>query len=532
MNTSTGRVTSLSAFLCLCLLVTSSRSNTQETGFKRIFNGQTLQGWQVRQDGFWTVEDGAIVGQTTEAHPAPVNQFISWQQGEVDDFELKLSFRFTGRPAANGGVQIRSRVAANGHVVGYQADMNKGAQYIGMLYDEGGRGILSPRGKRVTIDAQGKKSTQSLAHAEALEGTNRDNDWNDYHIKARGNKITLKVNGLVTSEFTDDQASERELSGVIAFQLHQGPPMKVEYRDIRLKRLPLTERKKLVFIAGRASHNYAAHAHNAGALLLARLLNENVPQILAVAYQNGWPQDPTALDNADAVVMYCDGGKAHVLTDPSEALARLDQVDQFSQRGKGVALLHYALIPPEAPDGGRYFTHWIGGYYKTHWSVNPFWTAEVKALPAHPITQGVQPFSIHDEWYYHMKFREDMLGVTPLLSAIPPDATRKRAFGPHSGNRHVRARMGQPEHIAWCAQGTHRARGFGFTGAHPHWNWAHDGVRKLMLNALVWITGLEVPPNGVLSKRPSLAELEANQDAPKPQNYDPVKIQRMIDSWR
>jgi hypothetical protein len=291
------------------------------------------------------------------------------------------------------------------------------------------------------------------------------------------------------------------------------------------------ERKKLVFIAGRASHSFSAHAHNAGALLLTRLLNENCPQIHAVAYQDGWPQDPTALDNADAVVMYCDGGTSHVLTDPDDALARIHAVDRLSKRGKGVGLLHYALIPPEVPDAGRYFTDWIGGYYQTHWSVNPFWTAEVKSLPSHPITRGVRPFSIHDEWYYHMKFRTDLQAVTPLLTAVPPDATRQRKFGAHSGNPHVKARMGQPEHVAWCAERPNGGRGFGFTGAHPHWNWAHDDVRTLMLNALVWITGLDVPQNGVPSKRPSLAELEANQDAAKPQNYDPAKIQRMIDGW-
>ena len=519
-------------FVSLSLCVTFSPVWAQEDGFKPIFNGKTLEGWQARADGFWTVENGAMTGQTTEAHPAPVNQFITWQQGQVDDFELKLRFRFTGQPAANGGVQIRSRVAPNGHVVGYQADMNKAGQYIGMLYDEGGRGILAPRGKKVVTNAQGKKSVQALDHAEALKGTNQGNDWNDYHIIAQGNKITLKVNGLVTSELIDDQASERELAGVIAFQLHQGPPMKVEYRDIRLKRLPLLKRKKLVFIAGRPSHSYAAHAHNAGALLLTRLLNENVPQILAVAYKSGWPQDPTALDNADAVVMYCDGGGAHVLAGPGDALARMKRIDQLSRRGVGVALLHYALIPPEVPGAGQYVTDWIGGYYQTHWSVNPFWTAEVKTLPAHPITRGVKPFSIHDEWYYHMKFRPEFQGVTPLLSAIPPDDTRQRKFGPHSGNPQVRARMGQAEHIAWCAERANGARGFGFTGAHPHWNWAHDDVRKLMLNALVWIAGLEVPQNGVQAKRPTLTELEANQDAAKPQNYDPAKIRRMIDSWQ
>ena len=237
MNFSPKHMLSLLALLIAFSPVQAEQAKPDKDGFVRIFDGKTLTGWTPRAEGFWTVKNRAITGQTTEDHPAPTNQFITWTQGTVEDFELKLSFRFAGQPSANGGIQIRSRVREDGHVVGYQADMNKQGQYIGMLYDEGGRGILAPRGTRVTVDAQGKKQQEPLPHADSLKGTNRDNDWNDYHIIAKGNKITLKVNGLVTSELIDNQAKERELSGVIAFQLHQGPPMKVQYRNIRLKRL-------------------------------------------------------------------------------------------------------------------------------------------------------------------------------------------------------------------------------------------------------------------------------------------------------
>jgi len=238
MNSSAKQIVLLLVVLTSISAVSAKPAKPDKDGFVRIFDGKTLTGWKARAEGFWTVKNRAITGQTTEAHPAPVNQFITWDQGTVEDFELKLRFRFTGLPAANGGIQIRSRVRDDGHVVGYQADMNKAGQYIGMLYDEGGRGILAPRGTRVTVDAQGKKTEEPLAHVKSLKDTNRDNDWNDYHIIAQGNKITLKVNGLVTSELIDNQVAERELSGVIAFQLHQGPPMKVEYKNIRLKRLP------------------------------------------------------------------------------------------------------------------------------------------------------------------------------------------------------------------------------------------------------------------------------------------------------
>ncbi|MCP4452156.1 MAG: DUF1080 domain-containing protein [Planctomycetes bacterium] len=242
MNVRHKQILLLLVVLMVILPASAQRPRPDREGFVRIFDGKTLTGWKARAEGFWTVKDNAITGQTTKDHPAPVNQFITFDQGTVEDFELKLSFRFTGQPAANGGIQFRSRVREDGHVVGYQADMNKQGQYIGMLYEEGGRGIMAPRGTRVTVNAKGKKTQVPLAHAESLKESNRDNDWNDYHIIARGNKIVLKVNGLVTSELIDNQVSKRKLSGVIAFQLHQGPPMKVQYRNIRVK--PLRRDKK------------------------------------------------------------------------------------------------------------------------------------------------------------------------------------------------------------------------------------------------------------------------------------------------
>jgi hypothetical protein len=211
-------------------------------------------------------------------------------------------------------------------------------------------------------------------------------------------------------------------------------------------------------------------------------------------------------------------------------IPHLAQIDELTKKGVGLAFLHYAVIVPKGQPG-NYLLDWIGGYYETYWSVNPHWEAEFKKLPEHPITRGVKSFSINDEWYYHMRFAENMQNVTPILTAIPPDSTLKRKDGAHSGNPHVRARMGMPEHVAWAFQRLDGGRGFGFTGGHWHWNWAHDDFRRLVLNALVWLTGAEVPPDGVPSKTPSLEELEANQDFPKPKNWDRVKIQQDIERW-
>ena len=171
---------------------------------------------------------------------------------------------------------------------------------------------------------------------------------------------------------------------------------------------------------------------------------------------------------------------------------------------------------------------WIGGCYERFWSVNPFWTAEFSELPRHPITRGVSPFSIRDEWYYHMRFLDGMDGVTPILSAVPPDSTRQQPFGANSGNPDVRARKGMAEVVAWCRERPDGGRGFGFTGGHVHWNWANDNFRKIVLNGIAWVAKIDVPESGISSPRPTLAELEANLEKPRPANFDRAKIEKVL----
>src|SRR5690606_22105182 len=156
----------------------------------------------------------------------------------------------------------------------------------------------------------GMRQTTELADAgELLKHINADG-WNDYHIRAVGEEISLSINGHTTAEVVDRQSGERDLIGKLALQLHSGPPMKIEFKDVRLKRLPLKDRKKVVFVAGSASHGYMSHEHNAGCLLLAEKLNtareEHGVPVVATVYTNGWPKDTTAFDNADTVVSYCD----------------------------------------------------------------------------------------------------------------------------------------------------------------------------------------------------------------------------------
>lgn len=518
------------AVLCvLCgfasLAITSSvAAAADDDGFKPIFDGKTLDGW----DGdptLWKVEDEAITGQTTADKPIKLNTFIIWRGGEVDDFELKLEFRMFG---GNSGVQYRSfeKPDAGKWVVGgYQADMDAANEWTGAHYAERDRGIIAARGDKVVIGQDHKpKVTGHVGDRAKLGELVKKEDWNAYRIIARGNRLIHEINGQVMSDTTDEDKEMRRSSGILAMQLHAGPPMKAQFRKILLKRLPLEGKKKVVFVAGPSSHGYAEHEHNAGCTLLAGLLNENMPGILATVYRNGWPKDATAFDNANAIVIFSDGGGGQPI------IPHLKDVQKLIDKGVNLACLHYAVEVPKGEAGDR-FLKWIGGYFEGFWSVNPFWTAEYKTFPDHPITRGVRPFAIDDEWYYHMRFPEDMKGVTPILTALPPDSTREQADGFHSGNQHVRARKGTPEHTAWAFERPGGGRGFGFTGGHIHWNWANDGYRKIVLNAVVWVAGLDVPKDGVPSKTPTLARLEAGLDKPQPKDFDKAAVMKLIERW-
>ena len=520
------RITQTLGIFALSLLALATGPTTSaaevEEGFKPLFDGKTLTGW----DGdpkFWRVEDGAITGETTKEQPTDHNTFLIWRQGKVDDFELRLQYRIRNH---NSGVQYRSWEGPGRWVVGgYQADLvvdSPQSPYSGILYEERGRGILALQGQKAVVgDNHKPKVVGSVGDPKELVAAIRNGEWNDYAIIAQGNRLIHKINGRVMSETIDEDKGKRRRSGIIALQLHVGPPMKVQFRNLRLKRLPMEDKKKIVIIAGPKSHGHGAHEHNAGCLLLGKWLNENMPGVRAAVYRNGWPKDPSALDNADAIAVFADGYDGHPLA------GHIEEIDALMKKGVGLSLLHYATGIFKGKQGDC-FIDWTGGLFERDWSVNPVWNAQFTTLPDHPITRGVKPFAIEDEWYYNMRFPKDMSGVTPILVAIPPDATRKRPFGMYSGNAHVRSRLGKPEYLAWARVRADGGRGFGFTGGHWQANWADDNFRKVVLNGIVWTAKLDVPADGVQSKRPTLAELEANQDYPKPKDYDNKRTEAIL----
>lgn len=203
-----------------------------DDGFRAIFDGETLEGWDGKEE-FWSVKDGAITGQTTPDNPTKGNTFIIYRKEELGDFELRLKFRIVG---GNSGIQYRSSDIGDHVVSGYQADFEAGTRFIGILYEEKGRGILALRSQELTIKADGSKEvTGETCDEEAFLASIKSEDWNEYRIVAKGNRLQQFINGFKTIDVTDEQAEKAKATGILALQLHAGPPMLVQFKDIEVK---------------------------------------------------------------------------------------------------------------------------------------------------------------------------------------------------------------------------------------------------------------------------------------------------------
>ena len=206
-----------------------------EQGFVSLFDGKTLENWDGNAE-FWSVQDGAITGTTTKEKPTKGNTFLVWRGGELADFDLRLKFKIVG---GNSGIQYRSKDLGNWVISGYQADFEAGTTYSGILYEEKGRGILAKRGERTVVHGgEDKHSVEvlgSLGDTADIQKVIRSEEWNDYRIIAKGNQLTHIINGRVTVEVTDEDTARRAAKGLLALQLHAGPPMVVQFKEIRVR---------------------------------------------------------------------------------------------------------------------------------------------------------------------------------------------------------------------------------------------------------------------------------------------------------
>jgi hypothetical protein len=349
-------------------------------------------------------------------------------------------------------------------------------------------------------------------------------------VKKRDARMTVHLNGILVHDdvalpnvTTAAKRKESDSAGGLYLQNHGNP---VAYRNVWVVENDPQRTRRVVFVSGGPSHGYAAHEHRAGCMLLADAIRTSgLPIETEVHVQ--WPKDEQAIERADVLVCFADGGGRHPF------LRHMEELAPQMARGLSLVCIHYAVEVPKGKPGDR-FVDWLGGYFETHWSVNPHWTAEFTAIPEHPIGRGVRPFAIHDEWYFHMRFQKGMQGVTPILSAVAPESTMRRKDGPHSGNPAVREDVANavPQHVGWAFQRPDGGRSFGFTGGHVHWNWGHRDFRTLVLNAIAWCADVDVPEGGVPSETPDLKALQANQSGKPGKNFDPAKVERLLGTFR
>jgi hypothetical protein len=207
-----------------------------DSRFERITNGRDLTGWK-GDSRYWRFEDGAITGETTEANKGTGPTYLVWKGGEAADFELRGQYRFAG-DYGNSGVQYRSQEGADFLVTGYQADFEVGDQWNGVLVEMGGRLHLARRGQKVEVGEDGRFNVVgSVGNANELQAAVKKNDWNSFEIVARGPRLIHKINGRVMTDTVDGESSKAARSGIIALQLNRSRPMKVQFKDIEIKRL-------------------------------------------------------------------------------------------------------------------------------------------------------------------------------------------------------------------------------------------------------------------------------------------------------
>jgi type 1 glutamine amidotransferase len=238
---------------------------------------------------------------------------------------------------------------------------------------------------------------------------------------------------------------------------------------------------KIVIVAGRRSHGPGEHEFFAGSAILMKLLKQT-PNVAVVMARDGWPKDPKTFKNAKAVVFYMDGGGGHPIIQKEHK----EIVGKLMDQGVGFVNLHYAVEYPKSQSDHVFA--WLGGYYETNFSTNPHWKADFKSMPEHPITRGVKPFAINDEWYFNIRFAPESKDVTPILKAVPPDNVR--------GTAAAKEHPGRSEIVAWTFERADGGRSFGFTGGHFHKNWGDENFRRLVTNATLWTAKVDIPKDG------------------------------------
>lgn len=272
---------------------------------------------------------------------------------------------------------------------------------------------------------------------------------------------------------------------------------------------------QVMFLYGSPSHASGDHEFRAGSLLLAKQINGQDKVAIKAHTHAGWPKDESILDDMDAVVIYADGTKV--------IRHGWEKMDKLVNKGVGVMMMHYA-VHPSIDQGEKYFLPWMGGYFRNNQSANPHWAATVKPLDTHAVSRGVKTFTTLDEWYFNLKYAENMI---PLGTAT---LTKDNLYKINNlWNQSAYEAVGKPQALLWGYDRPEpgKGRGAGFTGGHHHRNWAHDEQRRIVLNTILWVAGGEVPKAGFPITEVTEAELNENLDKKRKMNH--IKLPKPCD---
>ena len=507
------------AIACLIALPLPPAAAASDQGFVSIFDGETLENWDGNPN-FWRVEEGSITGQTTADNPTNGNTFIVWRGGLLRDFELKLQYRIVG---GNSGIQYRSfEVAGAPWVVGgYQADFEAGDRYSGILYGERYRGILGDRGQKTVIGTDHKPQVVgSVGDSDAIGKAIRKEDWNDYHIIAKGFQFEHRINGVTSVMVTDDDTEMRRPAGVLALQLHAGPAMKVQFRNLQVKHLANEAEqaawldlegqgdgpgrgKRVVLVSGDEEYRSEETLPQL-AKILARRHGFDCRVAFAIDPETGEinPNEQRnipgleALADADAMVLF-----TRFRNLPAD---QMKYIDEFVKAGKPVIGIRTATHGFKVDDGP--YAHWTFNAQQADYAdgfgrvvLGETWInhhghhghestrgVPVAAEAQHPVLKGVD-----DVWG-----PTDVYGVRlPLPERCRPLMLGQVLAGMQSDSPPVEGAKNDPMMpIAWVQEyqvpGGSPGRAFTTTmGASQ--DFANAGVRRLLVNAVYWATGLE-----------------------------------------
>ena len=280
------------------------------------------------------------------------------------------------------------------------------------------------------------------------------------------------------------------------------------------------EPKRIVIYGGESVHGYSFHENELSAELTAEALKEALGDCVNIEVVTGkLPDNLEFYKGAAALVVYGEGEKHHPFYGNEKLL------DEISKAGTSIALFHYATMF-DGFDHMDILKNVSGAAYEIYYSVNPKWFADVYPASKHQILNGVKPFKIYDEWYFNYRFRPE--GVEPLIEAVPTDEVYNRGDGRHAGNKFMRAARGKPQVLAWACVNPNGTRGFGFGGWHYIFNFNCDSFRKLIVNAIAWTAGFDVPKDGYSTSRPDLDSIDKRiKNKKRPADFD-----RNMADWR